>query len=50
MSTAGKAKRSKRSQLSMIWFRFRKNKLAMLGLIIFLMMIFMAAYVSIFGD
>ena len=50
MSTAGKAKRRKRSQLSMIWFRFRKNKLAMLGLIIFLMMIFMAAYVSIFGD
>lgn len=50
MSTAGKAKRRKRSQLSMIWFRFRKNKLAMLGLIIFLMMIFIAAYVSIFGD
>ncbi len=50
MSTAGKAKRRKRSQLSLIWFRFRKNKLAMLGLIIFLMMIFMAAYVSIFGD
>lgn len=50
MSTAGKAKRRKRSQLSMIWFRFRKNKLAMLGLIIFLMMIFMVAYVSIFGD
>lgn len=50
MSTAGKAKRRKRSQLSMIWFRFRKNKLAMLGLIIFLMMIFMVAYVSVFGD
>ncbi len=50
MSTAGKAKRRKRSQLSLIWFRFRKNKLAMLGLIIFLIMIFMAAYVSIFGD
>lgn len=50
MSTAGKAKRRKRGQLSLIWFRFRKNKLAMLGLIIFLMMIFMAAYVSIFGD
>lgn len=50
MSTAGKAKRRKRRQLSLIWFRFRKNKLAMLGLIIFLIMIFMAAYVSIFGD
>ena len=50
METTGTVTHRKRSQLSMIWFRFRKNKLAMLGLIIFLMMILMAVYVSIFGD
>ena len=40
----------KRTQASLIWFRFRKNKLAMVGLVIFALMVLMAVYISIFGD
>lgn len=43
-------KKEKRTQLSMIWFRFRKNKLAMLGLVIFTVMVLMSIYISIFVD
>ena len=43
-------KRRKRSQLAEIWRRYRKNKLAMLGLIVFLAMAALAILVSIFGN
>lgn len=38
----------KRSQLKSIWFRFRKNKLAMFGLALFLMLVLMAIGAGIF--
>lgn len=37
-----KTRVKKRSQLKSIWFRFRKNKLAMFGLALFLMLVLMA--------
>ncbi|MEA5038641.1 MAG: ABC transporter permease [Clostridiaceae bacterium] len=50
MNATAKSGRRRRSQLRMIWFRFRKNKLAMAGLVIFAFMVLMAVYISIFGD
>lgn len=50
MATNQVTKKKKRSQLQMIWFRFRKNKLAMLGLIIFSIMVILSIYISIYGD
>ena len=47
---APKAKVKKRSQLKSIWFRFRKNKLAMFGLILFLALVIMAVSASVFLD
>lgn len=44
----GKVK--KRSQLKEIWFRFRKNKLAMFGLILFLALVLMALSAGFFLD
>ena len=40
--TGSKKKVKKRSQLKSIWFRFRKNKLAMFGLILFVALVIMA--------
>lgn len=40
----------KRSQLKSIWFRFKKNKLAMFGLILFLALVLMAAGAGFFMD
>lgn len=45
-----KKKMKKRSQLKSIWFRFRKNKLAMFGLVLFLALVFMAVSAGIFLD
>ena len=42
VKTGAKKKVKKRSQLKSIWFRFKKNKLAMFGLILFLMLVLMA--------
>lgn len=43
-----KTRVKKRSQLKSIWFRFRKNKLAMFGLALFLMLVLMAIGAGIF--
>lgn len=40
----------KRSQLKSIWFRFRKNKLAMFGMILFLALVLMAVGAGFFMD
>ncbi len=40
----------KRSQLSSIWFRFRKNKLAMVGLVLLVIIIFFAVFAGVFAD
>ena len=40
----------KRSQIRSIWFRYRKNRLALLGLVILGFMLFMAATADIFFD
>ena len=45
-----KKKVKKRSQLKSIWFRFRKNKLAMFGLILFLALVLMALSAGVFLD
>lgn len=45
-----KVRVKKRSQLKSIWFRFRKNKLAMFGLILFLLLALMAIGAGIFLD
>ena len=50
MTAAQSPKRRKKSQLAEIWRRYRKNKLAMLGLIVFLAMAVLAILVSIFGN
>lgn len=42
--------KKKRSQISIIWFRFKKNKLAILGLVILSAMVLMSIYIAIFGD
>lgn len=48
---AGKRARvKKRSQLKSIIFRYKKNKLAMYGLIIFVVMIFIAIFADVFAD
>lgn len=47
---ANHREKKKRSQLQMIWFRFRKNRLAMVGLAVFLVMALLSVYISIFGD
>lgn len=43
-------KTAKRSQVQMVWKRFKKNKLAMAGLAIFIILVIFAIYISIFGD
>ncbi|MGI6720710.1 MAG: ABC transporter permease [Anaerovoracaceae bacterium] len=48
--SASKQIEENKSWVSMIWSRFKKNKLAMLGLCIFLAMVIMAIIVSLFGD
>lgn len=48
--SASKQIEENKSWVSMIWSRFKKNKLAMLGLCIFLVMVIMAIIVSLFGD
>ena len=48
--TGSKKKVKKRSQLKSIWFRFRKNKLAMFGLILFLALVIMALSAGVFFD
>lgn len=50
VTAAQSPKRRKKSQLAEIWRRYRKNKLAMLGLIVFLAMAVLAILVSIFGN
>ena len=40
----------KRSQLKSIWFRFKKNKLAMFGLVLFLTLVILAVGAGIFFD
>lgn len=40
----------KRSQLKSIWFRFKKNKLAMFGMILFLALVLMAVGAGFFMD
>lgn len=40
----------KRSQLGSIWFRFRKNKLAMFGLALLVLMVFFAVFAGAFAD
>lgn len=39
-----------RSWARTVWFLFKKNKLAMLGLAIFLIMVVLAIFISLFGD
>lgn len=41
---------SKHTQFQLIWKRFKKNKLAMFGLCVFLVLVLLAIYISIFGD
>jgi peptide/nickel transport system permease protein len=43
-----KVKVKKRSQLDNIWRQFKKNKLAMLGLIVFVLLVFMAVICPLF--
>lgn len=45
-----RVKVKKRSQIKSIWFRYRKNKLAMFGLIMLMLMIFVAIFADIFAD
>ncbi len=40
----------KRSRFGAIWFRFRRNKTAMLGLMIIIVMVFITLFVSLFCD
>lgn len=47
---APRAKYKKRSQLRSIWFRFRKNKLAMFGLVVLAAMILVAVFADLFAD
>ncbi len=45
-----KSKVKKRSQLKSIWFRYKKNKLAMLGLILLLIMVVIAIAAPLIAD
>ena len=47
---ANRAKVKKRSQLKSIWFRFKKNKLAMVGLTMLVVMIFIAVFADLFAS
>ena len=40
----------KRSQLSSIWFRFRRNKLALVGLVIFILLILISVSAPLWID
>lgn len=40
----------KRSQLTAIWFRYKKNKLAMTGLVLILLMILIALFAGVISD
>ena len=40
----------KRSQLKSIWFRFHKNKLAMFGLALLILVVFFAVFANVFAD
>ena len=39
-----------RSQWSMIWRRFRKNKLAMAGMVVFILLVLVAIFADIIAD
>ena len=45
-----KAKIKKRSQVKSIWFRYKKNKLAMFGLFLMIVMIMIAVFADFFAD
>lgn len=45
-----KSKIKKRSQAKSIWFRYKKNKIAMLGLAMLITMIFIAIFASLFAS
>ena len=49
-TTAGTEQFKRRSQIKAIWFRFRKNKVAMFGLILLFAMIFLAATADFYFD
>ena len=40
----------KRSQFLAIWFRFRKNKLAVIGLVMLIFMILVAIFADVIAD
>lgn len=40
----------KKSQISQIWFRFKKNKLAVFGLVLLLVLIFVSIFAPLFAD
>ncbi len=48
--TKAKTSTKKRSQIKSIWFRYRKNKLAMFGLILLGIMIFCSIFANHFAD
>lgn len=43
-------KTSSRSQFGAVWFRFRKNKLALVGLVLLVIIIFLAIFANLFID
>lgn len=45
-----KFKIKKRGQIKSIWFRYKKNKLAMIGLIMFIVMILIAVFANLLAD
>lgn len=49
-NSGGTVKYKKRSQVKSVWFRFRKNKLAMAGLIIICLMIILACAADLLAD
>ncbi|GHV37329.1 peptide ABC transporter permease [Synergistales bacterium] len=49
-ATHGRIKTKKRSQLKAIWFQYRKNRLAMFGLALFVILIFIALGSGFFVD
>lgn len=48
--TMNRTKYKKRSKFNSIWFRFKKNKLALFGLIIFVLMTLLAIFANLFAD
>ena len=41
---------ARRGQLRVIWYRFRKNKLAMFGLFLFIALVFIGVFANLFAD